>query len=142
MAKTMFQTGAVNPVATCIFCFKANFQDFSITLLIIELQTWSMAHINYETTLIDFWTPGNKQMATNSLLNRKYMLLPGLLYLSKTRFWTYLLNHLSYRPEIFTQNRLRRPFKKCQPQDSRKIIFLFQKNKIIFRRFLDAICEK
>ena len=46
-----------------------------------------------------------------------------------TPFGPYLLNRLSYRSETLTQNGRRWALKKCQPQESRKIIFLFLKNK-------------
>ena len=61
------------------------------------------------------------------------MLRPGLPHRSETWFRPYLQNHLSYRPEIFTQNRLREALQK-------NVIFLVLKNKkLIFEQFLDFL---
>ena len=46
-----------------------------------------------------------------------------------TPFWSYHLNHLSYRSETLTQNGRRLALKNCQLRESHKIIFSIKKIK-------------
>ena len=84
-----------------------------------------MGKLTMESTLVDFRKVRKRQIPTNLLQNGKYVSQLGLPHPSETLFWPYLLNHLRYRPEIFTQS----PSKNVNYRTHAKLFFYFKKIK-------------
>ena len=133
MAKIVFQTSAVNPAVTHIFQFLSKFVGICRFPTVGVLKSVKV-EFHFLICEIDHVCSSIIKKIVKIRLNRKYMLRPCLEHLSETLFWSYLLNHLRYRPEIFTQNTVdfEEPFKKSQIQDPRKIIFSIKKNWFSF----------
>ena len=81
----------------------------------------------YSNQLLNTWKQADGHRFT---LKQKIHVAAGFTVLSETRFWPYLLNHLSYRPEIFTQNKTSRsPSKNVNHRTHAKLFFYFKKIK-------------